>query len=1339
MAYLIKNQILKHLSRYMKNLSADQINLSTFKGEGELKDLQLDEMVLTELLELPSWVQLTSAWCNKVSFRIQWTKLKTVPIFLVLDEVKIEIETCEELRSMSCQQGLSTLANNAKYSFIHKVIDGMTIHVNSVSITFNSPAFIAKVQILRIKVQSKTPKWQDSDLRYTRLKDMHRNQIMIFKEIEWQTLRIEASSISDKNLPPLRLLTNTTRCRITIKKRLSDCFVIGCRLLLILDDLLWVLTDSQLKAALHFIDSLSGLIQKDTEITRKKKAARKLESLPEYRAQMSQQARMDSNEQNKMRMVFAMYDFIETSYHFCTQRIDLHFSEDPGVGRSCHPNLQPGGSLQLTVSNLQADYYPYHLAAADRGHWARYRESGDAVPAQWLKQAHAAFRTSLLHMVSDAGQYQPTGGQDSPQARSGTPSPSSLNPLKAYMSSQFSKLMTSCVILRVEDFTLYRVTTTSKMHSPRPFVKGDRERYMLPTDLKTIHAEFTYYYYPGDIPFPLPPPKFYVHINPVQVYFDVLTLLWLNCFVLNLYQSLMATSAAASLETAKDIPTMYMDVRLEAISPRLIFESLGEHTGQRDRPKSLHLQVGRVSLTNQRTVAGCSRADLAKCIHHLQRASLFYATSDNPTDFKVVTDKFIDHLNCSDNIRQGGPPKLSGNIEEINKQLSREMLWIESKDVWCIVLEPLFGDFYGVRAIGSARPAPFLDAVTVTLWLHTADAAQAPQPQGEAGGGGGGGTENGGGGSENGSGKWRQQNGSKDMSPSGENRLADIHAVAHISLLVSLQINHYQFLFLLRVADEAKELTTFLAMDSNRLLGRAEGSSLVVGAVLPQLEVTLVMPAHVPGKESSGGDLESVIPDSSSLADDPNTNTSIQWHHNLSTDIPSTTGRVTMNDQEGESGDMGGGGRRPPLQHANSFSVGLASPTLPEPTSTFNLSHSVKKGFSSLFTSIDTAFKANNDDQSDTISLRSDASSDSEKYIMVNVTADRNGEAAADAMFRVSGGGGGGGGSIQERVEVASEVTEEDTPTLTTPSERDSIASSYKRRDLISVVTFKLGQVELFQQAEGFLSTIKLQLSNLEAEECISIPWDEFQSKFMTRSRVWQEMNENGAGARASLRDQQCACVVARLDHRVTPQDPAQWRGVAYGDWFEDLLTVHVANTRLALSTSTLAGLADLVEDELISPPLPVQMTIENVRLRICDDQQTTSNITCPGSVPVDVCVSQLHVSRGPDGVLHVRPLTRVKQSPSTAHAHETSQVDAQLVSENEQLRRRLAALEKINDENNYMRRCEEEATFLKSCLSAAQENIASLLEEKQKLLDLVQRLQEQTASRADPPQTTKR
>jgi hypothetical protein len=43
MASLIKNQILKHLSKFAKNLSHDQIHLSTLKGEGELTNLELND------------------------------------------------------------------------------------------------------------------------------------------------------------------------------------------------------------------------------------------------------------------------------------------------------------------------------------------------------------------------------------------------------------------------------------------------------------------------------------------------------------------------------------------------------------------------------------------------------------------------------------------------------------------------------------------------------------------------------------------------------------------------------------------------------------------------------------------------------------------------------------------------------------------------------------------------------------------------------------------------------------------------------------------------------------------------------------------------------------------------------------------------------------------------------------------------------------------------------------------------------------------------------------------------------------------------------------------------
>lgn len=44
--------------------------------------------------------------------------------------------------------------------------------------------------------------------------------------------------------------------------------------------------------------------------------------------------------------------------------------------------------------------------------------------------------------------------------------------------------------------------------------------------------------------------------------------------------------------------------------------------------------------------------------------------------------------------------------------------------------------------------------------------------------------------------------------------------------------------------------------------------SLAIGAIIPQIEITFVMPSQSPGKESSGGDVESFVPDSSSIADE---------------------------------------------------------------------------------------------------------------------------------------------------------------------------------------------------------------------------------------------------------------------------------------------------------------------------------------------------------------------------------------------------------------------------------------------------------------------------------------
>lgn len=78
-----------------------------------------------------------------------------------------------------------------------------------------------------------------------------------------------------------------------------------------------------------------------------------------------------------MSRVFARYDVLETSYHFFSEKIDFHFCDDVGQGRSKHPDLKDGGSLQVTLTQLQIDLYPYHWVGAEgtnRKHWVRYEE-----------------------------------------------------------------------------------------------------------------------------------------------------------------------------------------------------------------------------------------------------------------------------------------------------------------------------------------------------------------------------------------------------------------------------------------------------------------------------------------------------------------------------------------------------------------------------------------------------------------------------------------------------------------------------------------------------------------------------------------------------------------------------------------------------------------------------------------------------------------------------------------------------------------------------------------------------------------------------------------------------
>lgn len=641
----------------------------------------------------------------------------------------------------------------------------------------------------------------------------------------------------------------------------------------------------------------------------------------------------------------------------------------------------------------------------------------------------------------------------------------------------------------------------------------------------------------------MPPSKCFVYVNPVQLHFDVDSCLWFVSFGLNLYESLLRTSVADSMNspTSSTEPSlMYMDVKLEAIMPRIIFEATKEVSAmQRDRPKTMQVQVSRFAVTNIREM-GASRADLAQAIHSLQEGSLVFSSGfpSKPDDLCIVTDRILSHIAATDISSSTTQPNSPNLYSSPLNHMSRYALWNDTRDIWCIKVDPIWIEFLGVRSIGVNKAIPFLDAVPITLWIHGKSHVddtiaekisdrEKPQPipptmpkanemilsvnslKSES-------HMNDGSllfdGSQSISYSKYDSNSNCDVRATGiatselnmDKKSADLHVIAHFGNLVSVQIDHYQFLFLMRLLEDINELTTFLTIDSKRIMQENNPDhSIIIGCVIPQVEVTLVMPSQTPGKESSGGDGESVIPDSVSLGDDLHT-TNSGWHQgsisldnqsrvmnafssmespspkektdypietksNIKFNIPSTTtGNVDTKTQNSTTTTATVSNTTNTASSSSSSSTATLknkkiigdSSIIPKELNT-GLSQ-MKKGFSNFMTSIESAVKTNAsfDDGSDTISIQSDYSDDSELFTVL-ADSDKATTDCNDFMFKLNPFSSDGNNKLAP-IEVASEVCEDPYITnMSSPSE-PSDASSLRRRDLISMATLRLEKFSLF-------------------------------------------------------------------------------------------------------------------------------------------------------------------------------------------------------------------------------------------------------------------------------------
>uniref|UniRef100_A0A665W5M0 Uncharacterized protein n=1 Tax=Echeneis naucrates TaxID=173247 RepID=A0A665W5M0_ECHNA len=908
MAGLIKKQILKHLSRFAKNLSPDKINLSTLKGEGQLTNLELDEEVLQSLLDLPTWLAINRVECNKAAIRIPWTKLKTHPISLTLDKVVMEMSTCDEPRPPNGPSPIATASGQSEYGFAEKVVEGMSLSINSIVIRISAKAFNASFELSQLQVYSVNTSWSISDLRFTRIQDPQRGEILTFKEISWQMIRIEADAIQSAEhemlSAPIRLITNQSKIRVTLKRRIKDCNVVASKLILILDDLLWVLTDSQLKAMVQYAKSLSEAMEKSAQQRKSMATEDQVSSAPPSAQQVrTQQASTVADQTASMAKLFSAYDVCETSHHLQITHLDLHICDDIHAKDKVINKRITGGAMQLSFSSITLDYYPYHRAGESCAHWMHYSEATKTREV-WARNLLDEFKSNVDMLKSAVRDQQgPTPAHGSPQhGKISTSSSSSFSPPPPQTPK--TQLMSSSFVLRMADFSIYQVSTADQRRSsPKTMISCNKKSLYLPAEMPAIHVEFTEYYFPDGKDYPIPCPNLYAQLNALQLVLDPRSLVWLNLFALDLRQSLEQFMEIYKLNDSQK-PDEHVDIKVDGFMLKLVIPTDREAPCPPDLPRSISVQTSEMVATNTRHPANCTRSHLEALLQAFEQepffSSSFSSFPRSSSSLPLLHPVFHRHAHEQDT-----------KLHDIYRGLvvptmgTNALKMPAATDFWALHFAQFWVDYEGTRG-GKGRPQPFVDSFPLTVWA--CQPAKVVQHQEKLKGSGSGlsrstsgeavarlqrkrllkeyySTDGTPASSQSNDATVPPSNGlhkphSLDSLPScsslsSSSKNANIHVLVHVQKHLSAQVSHRQYVFLMHLQRSIKALQQTLQQDLEEMGSKRERKApsqcptdhqhftVCLGLLLKSAEVSLLL-KPVPQPEGSGSPLVSELSPSES-------------------------------------------------------------------------------------------------------------------------------------------------------------------------------------------------------------------------------------------------------------------------------------------------------------------------------------------------------------------------------------------------------------------------------------------------------------------------------------------
>lgn len=392
-----------------------------------------------------------------------------------------------------------------------------------------------------------------------------------------------------------------------MKKKMSDKQLIKSKLKLLLNDLYWMVNDTQLKAALVAYTEIMKLIdlafkQKTVNLKIQPDTFNSSNQSPSKQSQQSTKvgdSRSTTNSTPTTSKIFEAFDLIETSMHLNASTINIHFYCDDNFSTN---KLIDGGTLQIILKDLSLDHYPYHKYNSSKIHWTNYNSYLFDSKQKWSNERFNNFLKEYQINLNKSSKLQ-------------------LETERALSTSVSNYLIECCTCLTLKDLEIYTVNTNSKTKTSFKtssskqqqqklnefFIKSNYNEFNIPQETILLNLFMSdFYFLNNDTKLPVPSTQLFVQLSPLIISIDFITLLWLNTFLLVLYKQstqvlVQETSLSSSSTLPNELPAslqVHNDIYIELLFVKVSLRNCKLDEEDNERPIGMNVLCSHLQVTN---------------------------------------------------------------------------------------------------------------------------------------------------------------------------------------------------------------------------------------------------------------------------------------------------------------------------------------------------------------------------------------------------------------------------------------------------------------------------------------------------------------------------------------------------------------------------------------------------------------------------------------------------------------------------------------------------------------------------------------------------------------------